>query len=155
MLKNIAVGAAGALVAAIALAVVAEFSGWVRDVTAPDLPKGAVVAFDLAACPSDEWEEYKLAYGRFIRGIDKSGENIDPQGERNPGSHQDGEFKAHAHDEHPAKGNNWHTNYQRNDPQATWGSERGGNKISGLRTAETGGPETRPKNVALLYCEKI
>lgn len=45
------------------------------------VPVGAVMAFNLSACPTG-WSEYAPAYGRFIRGIDKSGANIDPLGQR-------------------------------------------------------------------------
>ena len=38
------------------------------------VPSGMVAAFNLTACPSG-WTEYTPAYGRFIRGIDKSGSN--------------------------------------------------------------------------------
>ena len=37
------------------------------------IPSGAVMAFNQNSCPFG-WLEYKAAYGRFIRGIDKSGE---------------------------------------------------------------------------------
>ena len=51
-------------------------------------PSGAVIAFDLPGCPAG-WTEYAQAYGRFIRGIDKSGRRTDPDGPRSAGSTQE------------------------------------------------------------------
>jgi len=117
-------------------------------------PPKSVLAFSAKRCPKG-WTEYKPAYGRFIRGIDKSGKKIDPQGERSPGSTQDESFKSHTH--------------QYSD---IYWSEAWGNVSSGLvgnkgdqdhdnkgyamnrTTKPTGGDETRPDNVALLYCIK-
>ena len=56
--------------------------------TAVVMPAGAVIAFNLPACPAG-WSEYKPAYGRFIRGIDKSGNKIDPDGQRKEESYQE------------------------------------------------------------------
>lgn len=54
------------------------------------VPAGAVMAFDLASCPSG-WSEYAAARGRFLRGIDLSGSTaLDPAGTRTPGSLQEG-----------------------------------------------------------------
>ncbi len=64
--------------------------------TASSVPSGAVMAFNLSACPTG-WSEYAPAYGRFIRGIDKSGTNIDPSGQRSPGDVQADDFKTHSH----------------------------------------------------------
>jgi len=40
------------------------------------VPTGFVGSFALSTCPTG-WSEYTAAYGKFIRGIDKSGTNID------------------------------------------------------------------------------
>ena len=56
--------------------------------TTAAMPAGAVIAFNLPACPAG-WSEYTPAYGRFIRGIDKSGSKIDPDGQRKPESYQE------------------------------------------------------------------
>ena len=61
------------------------------------VPSGAVIAFDSEKCPTLGWREYKLAHGRFIRGINRSGGDIDPDGERKAGSIQDEQFAAHSH----------------------------------------------------------
>ncbi|WP_294770221.1 hypothetical protein [uncultured Rhodoferax sp.] len=113
---------------------------------------GSVVAFNSKQCPAG-WDEFVPAYGRFVRGIDKSGANIDVDGERQVASPQSDDIKAHSH--------------QYNDIywSEAWGSV--GNKLVGNKgdqdqdnkgyemsrtTGESGGKETRPKNIALLYC---
>lgn len=116
------------------------------------VPTGAVVGFDLEKCPDEGWREYKPGYGRFIRGVDKSGTKIDPAGERVAGSFQEDAFGSHSHQERPLTGTLWLQRYR--PDQGTWGSEKDGNRL-GPRTGDSGGEETRPKNVALLLCEKI
>jgi hypothetical protein len=54
------------------------------------------MAFNLATCPNG-WSEYTPAYGRFIRGIDKSGTAIDPDGQRALGNIQTDAFQGHWH----------------------------------------------------------
>ena len=46
-------------------------SEWKNDL----VPRGAVVAFNLDNCP-EGWDDFPLAYGRFIRGIDKGAKKI-------------------------------------------------------------------------------
>lgn len=109
-----------------------------------NIPKGAVVAFDTKECPTG-WSEYVQAYGRFIRGIDRSGGKIDPDGERLPGKIQGDLFKSHNHSASGTKGT--HKN----------GSDGSGERVTNSATVDSsssGGNETRPKNVALLYCKK-
>jgi len=117
-------------------------------------PKGTVAAFDLNKCPIG-WEEYERAYGRFIRGIDKSGKAVDPEGLRKKGSRQEDDFNSHQH------------GYM----DIYWAESDGGfkEKLAGSKTGtdwdnkgfqmprdskSAGGKETRPKNVSLLYCIK-
>lgn len=102
----------------------------------------AIVGFKLHSCP-DGWSEYKPAYGRFLRGIDKSGKNIDPDGQRTLESIQQDGYTRHAH----AAGNAY--------PGARqgWGRTHHPSVTSGP-TGYDGGPETRPKNVAVLFCIK-
>lgn len=114
------------------------------------IPTGAVIAFNSAQCPQG-WEEYSLAYGRFIRGIDRGETKVDPEGERDPGSRQEDQFSSHSHtrprDVYDAGGgldSSWvahsrYFGYGHSNPPAT---------------GKAGGSETRPDNVALLYCEK-
>ncbi|MEE1673321.1 hypothetical protein SNR37_002737 [Agarivorans aestuarii] len=113
-------------------------------------PPGAVVAFSSDSCPSG-WRDYTLAYGRFIRGIDKAA-TTDPSGTRPPGNQQSDSFKKHSHtrpnDVYDAGGG---TN-------ASWvahAKNYGYGHESPPRTGFEGeSSETRPKNVALLYCIK-
>lgn len=113
------------------------------------LPRGAVIAFALDECPKPYWEEYKPAYGRFVRGIDRSDNPIDPN--RKVGDHQESEVGGHDH------------GYQmRNGGHRTCAD--GGGSVCELHQFEYGtsaqttsrnsGSETRPANVALLYCVK-
>lgn len=134
------------MAAAIGTAII--FWAWGGISKIPDIisvPSGAVVAFDAETCPSEGWKEYKAAYGRFVRGIDRSGSNVDPDGERNPGSLQEDEFKAHNHSE------------QRFKIGTHCGLDgcNGGPTNETVQTGSTGGQETRPRNVALLYCVKL
>lgn len=84
--------------------------------------------------------------GEFIRGWGNGG-GVEPN--RGFGSNQDDDFKSHSHTIGPLGGNG--ENEQQKMPPAsdekikvTWYGE----------TNETGGDETRPRNVALLYCIK-
>lgn len=115
------------------------------------IPSGAVIAFNSNICPSG-WREYSRAYGRFIRGIDKADSGIDPDGRREVGSIQNEQFRGHSHtrprgvyDAHGGSDASWvdharHFGYGHANPP---------------ETGTTGGSETRPDNVALLYCEKV
>ena len=150
MLRNILTSVAASLITAVVFWAIAKLEAVSLIV---EIPSGMVVAFDSETCPSGEWEEYKLAYGRFVRGIDKSGTNIDPDGKREPGGQQDDSFERHDHIEHPSKGNLWLARYKPGDGKGTWPGEKMGN-ILGHKTEKTGDAETRPKNVALLYCKK-
>lgn len=115
------------------------------------IPKSSVVPFFLTDCPSG-WALYKPAQGRFIRGIDRSGKDVDPDGERAPGAVQKDQFAEHAHAlpgvVYDAGGG----------PNASWvaaAKNLGYGHINTPPTATAGkGNETRPVNVALLYCIK-
>jgi hypothetical protein len=109
------------------------------------VPPGAVVAFDSTSCP-EGWAPYRPAYGKFIRGIDRSGRRIDPDGQRAPGDPQGDAFRRHSH------------SYERFSSRIDGGqSVRWDNNDAILEAKPTqivGGDETRPKNVALLYCRR-
>jgi hypothetical protein len=110
---------------------------------------GAVVAFNATSCPIG-WTTYGPAEGRFIRGITTAGDKtLDPEGLRAPGSKQADDFKSHTHGLSGAK-------VILESP----GGNSAGQGSEGVRiqvqppTDPAGGDETRPKNVALLYCLK-
>ncbi|MCH2188469.1 hypothetical protein MK079_01410 [Candidatus Gracilibacteria bacterium] len=107
-------------------------------------PSGEVAAFNLDTCPQG-WSEYLPAQGRFIRGIDKTGTNIDPTGQRALGNIQEDEFKSHSH---RFPGIDYGGFFSNGNGLSVGGS------MSYSYTQPEGGAETRPKNVALLYCEK-
>lgn len=106
----------------------------------------SVVAFNAERCPSG-WDEYPLAYGRVIRGVDKSGAKVDPDGLRAPGTIQADAYASHAH------------TYQRMTGviNGTGARTHMGNSAPAYAASESstsGGTETRAKNVALLYCTR-
>jgi len=108
---------------------------------------GSVVAFNATSCPVG-WAPYVPAQGRFIRGIDSAG-NIDPNGTRMPGNLQPDLLKSHQHSLPGV--------VAAGDPKkAAHGTTAGFTDQKTLISAEQsgGGTETRPINVALLYCER-
>ena len=114
------------------------------------MPRGAVLAFNGQSCPAG-WNEYIPAYGRFIRGIDKSNSGTDPDGMRKPGSHQNEQFGSHSHTRPRGvydAGGGSDSAWVAHSRHFAYGHD------SPPNTGNTGGSETRPDNVALLYCEK-
>ena len=111
-------------------------------------PAGAVMAFALATCPNG-WTDYTPAQGRFLRGIDKiSGIPIDPSGTRTPGHIQNQGTAVNG------LGLNFGSimTYSNNNG---WGY--GVNNVSFYdhpTKIVSSDPETRPVNVAVLYCIK-
>lgn len=141
-----------------------------------NVPAGAVVAFNLPGCP-DGWTEYAPAYGRFIRGIDKSNQSIDPQGRRDPGNMQQdaipkitgtltgvngvpnqswpGGFKpgtSGAFD--VAYGYGAYNKYNGTDYSPPGGVGQVATFDSSRVLPNNTASEARPRNVALLYCQK-
>lgn len=112
--------------------------------------KGGVLPFDSSNCP-DGWETYMPAFGRFIRGIDRSETKIDPDGVRAPGSIQGDSLGKHGHSL-TLTGRGGNKAFIARPPG--WGYDDAEQAPSTANTAETGGAETRPKNVALLYCRR-
>lgn len=112
--------------------------------TAASIPSGAVMYFKLASCPSG-WLSANGANGtpdlrgEFIRGLD-SGRGVDTG--RALGSAQTQDIQSHTHS------------------YVSWTQDRGyagtglGFPNGAGITGATGGPETRPRNVALLACIK-
>ncbi|NQY01476.1 MAG: hypothetical protein HRT70_10220 [Flavobacteriaceae bacterium] len=119
-------------------------------------PVGAIMAFEKDECPAG-WAFYKPAFGRFLRGIDRSGKNIDVAGKRKEGSTQEDQFQDHKHkhgSSHWPNGGMYNTvrsqfaGGDQNHSTAAYGIE--GAVGDGVRT----GKETRPKNVAVTYCQR-
>ena len=126
------------------------------------VPSWAVMPFNLASCPT-WWSEYTQAYGRVIRWVDKSGTNIDPDGQRALWNLQTDQFQGHFHE------NAFTQSYV-----AAWGIQvvsvnyAGASQVESARVGPTRtgyitdlvngtprvGDETITKNVALLYCVK-
>lgn len=122
-----------------------DWIGMAGGASAVLFPAGAVIPFNLSSCPPG-WSEYILARGRFIRGIDSTGA-IDPDGIRSLESIQEDMFKSHSHGVYRnISGGQRRDVFQFHDEYMGNGSTVG--------TTATGGAETRPKNVALLYCVK-
>jgi hypothetical protein len=136
-------------------------------------PAGAVIAFNLSACPAG-WSEYTPARGRFIRGIDKSGGNIDPDGQRSLGSTQDDAIRnitGSVSGPMGAGNRAWDWGFRPGTSGAFTVPNNLGtyNRYAGDYTPPGGvgttanfdaskvvptAAENRPKNVALLYCQK-
>jgi hypothetical protein len=142
---------------------------------AVNIPSGAVVPFNLGNCPAG-WTDYTFAYGRFIRGIDKSGQSIDPAGQRNVNNLQDyaiPQITGSITGVNGASDQAWPWGFRPGtsgafDVAFNFGTY---NKYNGEYSPPTGvgttatfdskrvlpnntAPEARPKNVALLYCQK-
>ena len=110
---------------------------------------GTISAFNLSTCPTG----WTLANGssgtpdlrgEFIRGLD-SGRGVDAG--RILASTQTDMFKSHTH-----------TVASLVNSEDTWTAQLGGYGNYGgftTQTASAGGSETRPRNIALLYCMKI
>ena len=112
--------------------------------------ENAVVAFESEECPSG-WVEYAPAFGRFIRGIDRGADPVDPAGLREPGSLQDDQYRSHSHSlsryANHSPNRVGRAGYDRFNAPKVQQSET-------TNTAASGGPETRPANVALLFCRR-
>lgn len=118
-----------------------------NEMVAKLVPSWIVSSFNLSSCP-EGWSEYTPAYGRFIRWIDKSGTSIDPSGQRALWNIQNDAFWSHNH--YTSFHNddwNWRGWWNRSleDDDGGWYN---------VNTSSTWDSETRPKNVALLYCQK-
>jgi len=123
------------------------------------VPTGTIAAFALTTCPTG-WTEYTAARGRFLRGIDNGAGN-DPSGTRAPGNTQTDAFQGH-----------WHTMDVRTGSPGTYGNSGaayGGPNAANAAVSDSGKPqaaisdgtngtprlsnETRPKNVAVIFCQ--
>ena len=87
--------------------------------------------------------------GEFVRGWD-DGRGVDTG--RGFGTSQTDDFKSHTHTGTTPQGATWLSAFQGSG--GTWPNERLGNDGT-ASTDSTGGTETRPRNIALLYCIKF
>lgn len=112
------------------------------------LTTGAIAAFASATCPTG-WSEYTPARGRFLRGIDNGAGN-DPSGTRTPGNIQTDMVGPHTHQ----AGRNFHFNDTTgsSEPQLADGT-RFAHSSGDFSTLANSGVETRPKNVAVIFCQ--
>lgn len=79
----------------------------------------------------------------FLRGWGGN-RGIDPTVGRTPGSIQQDEFKAHTHDSYQGE----------EETDSTSGGDEHTHNTTLKHTTSTGGSETRPKNIAVMYCIK-
>jgi hypothetical protein len=130
---------------------------WQSFAGSSSIPTGAIMAFDLTTCPSG-WSEYTQARGRFLRGID-NGAGVDPAGTRAPGSIQAEDWRGFWMHNTVQNG----TGYSHNNvDMGKSTSSYVGNVFVGAWSAPSAGmgvrwnanDETRPTNVAVLFCRK-
>ncbi|MGP4686741.1 tail fiber domain-containing protein [Agrobacterium pusense] len=115
------------------------------------IPAGTISAFASTTCPTG-WSEYTPARGRFLRGIDNGAGN-DASGNRAPGAVQADLIGNHNHPF--TDGADWRVN---GGTGSTFGlPETGQNYVGTTNRAGvvgySGGAETRPKNVAVTFCQ--
>ncbi|MGD9276077.1 MAG: hypothetical protein PVJ67_02805 [Candidatus Pacearchaeota archaeon] len=123
------------------------------------IPSGAVMAFNLNTCPggwspadgsgvSGDYPSLDLR-GVFVRGMETfdgvsfNNRDEDRSGAGTLGTYQDDEFEEHRHQLDKTAGGVETVSGELSD-------YRGG--YSPIYTSYEGGTETRPKNVALIYC---
>lgn len=121
-----------------------------------NIPAGAIMAFSSANCPTG-WNEYTPAYGRFLRGIDKSGTSIDPAGLRAAGNIQDQDWKGFsmtntgqnttAYSHGPVDMGKSTSSFVGNMFVGSWAAPAA---AAGVKW--NAADEIRPKNAAVLYC---
>lgn len=147
MLKQVVVGAAGALVATLTIFVISQILNLLTIYVGPNVPDGAVVSFELDSCPEElGWYEYTQAQGMFIRGHD-------PEGARKLGTAQQDSIRTHRHGFQGRGAAGTTTADNGNDRKGLWHDGDFGQKVV-RETSAVGGGETRPANIALLYCVK-
>lgn len=121
------------------------------------IPSGFIGAFNLGSCPQG-WLVANGSSGtvdlrgEFIRGLDL-GRGIDPA--RILGSSQTDDFKSHLHTR--TSDGRLAPSRAGTDGSIDWHSSDAHVNDNGYysqNTGSTGGSETRPRNIALLYCQK-
>lgn len=121
------------------------------------VPTGAVMAFDLTTCPSgwkpaDGTDGTDDLRGMFLRGLNTfdAGSTTRSDGKQDPSSRILGAYQADKFDAHTHEIKN-RAIYQSGG--AAEGMAQNGAYGSGV-TKSAGGDETRPRNVAYIYCVK-
>jgi len=122
------------------------------------VPAGTIAAFASTSCPTD-WTEYVAARGRFLRGIDNGAGN-DPDGTRSPSGTQGDLVGSHTHSvttgalyQAAASLGGFANNVGMNFNQGTGTWYGGSYDLTGYFTiGGPSNPETRPKNVAVIFC---
>jgi len=111
-------------------------------------PSKVIITVKENSCP-EGWRDYAPAYGVFVRGIDKTGNH--DEANRPVGNFQEQSIQKHAHKVTVfGRKRSGKATYDRFDAASYDGSS-----VKTTSEGETGTKETRPKNIALLYCEKI
>ena len=144
-----------------------------------NLINGAIAAFASASCPTG-WTEYTTARGAFLRGID-NGAGLDPSGTRTAGNYEADTFASHTHtvtDPGHAHGitdpghyhvlpnigyrgnsaNSSGSSYPTTGANTNTNSAYTGISVNSATTGitgtnSTGSTETRPKNIAVIFCQ--
>ena len=116
-----------------------------QKVSVGGVPAGAIQAFNLSVCPSG----WKIANGaggtpnlrgRFVRGLGEPGRGL--------GSYQADMLKKHRHSTPIGLVGGWGI------PWYNWANPANMSQKWSSVSGFAGGAETRPKNIALLYCQK-
>jgi hypothetical protein len=117
------------------------------------IPAGTISAFASTTCPTG-WSEYTAARGRFLRGIDNGAGN-DPAGTRAPGNTQADALQGHSHSsgQYFAIGGTSDRAIPAAGSGAYLPSALGGIANDGTNGTPRTANETRPKNIAVTYCQ--
>lgn len=144
----IATPATGLMIFNITNAAFEFYNGTAWSTVGAAMPNGTIAAFAAASCPSG-WSEYTAARGRFLRGIDPSGTNDSVRAAGNVqsdalGSHQHQIASQSGPSGVNGGGNSDGGSYMAGIASNNWGAQQ---------SSFVGGTETRPKNVAVTFCQ--
>ena len=114
------------------------------------IPTGSIMAFATSSCPAG-WVEYTPSRGRFLRGIDTLAAGIDPSGTRMPGSLQDDALQEHSHSSYYRQA--FEIGGTANALRGTQSESNSGMRDVGPVSLGNAANETRPKNVAVTFCQ--
>jgi len=135
---------------------VCDGSGWTN--IGLGIPQGTISAFSLTSCPNG-WSEYTAARGRFLRGID-NGAGVDPSGTRSPGNQQADAFQGHNHELYVTAnlvasggGNGFRTNASTVANTGPFSNYVRNPLTDGVNGTPRTANETRPVNVAVIFCQ--